>query len=228
MPKFTLLAFLICITPIKSIASNDLNTDFCERDCRMEYNFFKTYARDGSPLANFSMAIMNYRGHGRDKNITLANQQLIRSARSAEPVAMYQVAYNSMFGIYLEKDFERALLWFKRANKHDVLNSSKFVTLLKRLLKIEDAKMNSSIHTLLSENIDVAERVVKVKNETTSVERITVTADFYWSNIVYHAGLQTCNINCSIGSSHALLPVIYVTNEDDIIEKLENIITNNQ
>jgi TPR repeat protein len=227
VPKFILIAFVICIISLETSASNDINTDFCERDCSMEYNFFKTYARDGSPLANFAMAIMNYRGHGRDKNIRLANQQLIRSARAEEPAAMYQLAYNLMFGIYLKQDFEKSLLWFNRANKHGVLNSRKFISVLNSLLKVENENIKSSIQTLLSRNVDIEERVVALNNNT-SIERITVTPDFYWSYILYHAELQTCNRNCSKSYSHALLPIVYVTNEEEVLDGLTNLIHKNQ
>ncbi len=226
MLKFSLLVLLMCLISLKTLASINENTKFCERDCRMEYNFFKKYAREGSSLANLSMAIMNYQGHGRLKNIELANKQLIRAARAAEPAALYQLAYNLMFGLYIEQDLNKALLWFKRADKHGVKHSKKYIDLLNDFLTIKNEKIKSSMKNILSENMNPEERVVTISENSESMERITITLQFYWSYILYNSRLQTCYVNCTIGSSHTRIPTIHVKNENKILDALTKLSPN--
>jgi hypothetical protein len=227
MSKFYLILLFICLLPLKTYASENENTHFCERDCSMEYNFFRKYARQGSSLANLSMAIMNYQGHGRDQNINLANKQLISAARAGEPAAMYQLAYNLMFGVYITQNLEKSLVWFKKANKNAVVNSSKFITLLNNLLQIENEKTKSSMKNMLSENMNTEERSVTIQESNESIERISVTQQFYWSFLLYNAKLQTCYINCTIGSSHTMIPVIHVINEEALLGKIRNLAKDN-
>lgn len=73
------------------------------------------------------MAIMNYQGHGRSINVELANKQLIRAARASEPAALYQLAYNLMFDLYLEQDLNKSLVWFKKAQYLGVEISKKYI-----------------------------------------------------------------------------------------------------
>jgi len=192
----------------------------------MEYNLFKTYARQGSSLANLSMALMNYLGHGRSKNFDLANKLLTRAARAGEPAAMYQLAYNLMFGVYIVQDLEKSLIWFKKANKSGVINSNRFITLLNRTLNIKNEKTKSSMKNILSENVDAEQRIVTSKKDKDSIERITVIQQFFWSFILYNAELQACYGHCIPGSSHTMIPVIHVTNEKILLEKLNKIIKN--
>jgi hypothetical protein len=224
--KFSFTVLLLCLIPLKTYASNKGNTNFCERDCSMEYNFFKKYAREGSSLANLSMAIMNYQGHGRSKNIELANKQLIRAARAAEPAALYQLAYNLMFGLYIEQDLNKSLIWFKRADKHGVENSKKYIGLLNDFLKIKNEEIKLSMKSILIENVNPAERIVNIKDKDESIERISVTQQFYWSFVLYNSELQTCNVNCIMGSSHTMIPIIHVMNENKILDTLTKLTKN--
>jgi len=223
VPKFSLFALLICLLPLKVNASQDNSTRFCERDCSMEYNFFKRYARQGSSVANLAMAIMNYQGHGRDKNVSLANRQLISASRAGEPAAMYQLAYNLMFGLYIKQDLEKSLIWFKRANKHGVSKSMKFITLLDSSLNNKNEKIQSSMKSILSENIKTEDIVVSVQKSQKPMERISVSQPFYWSFLLYNAKLQTCYINCTLGSSHTLIPTVRLVNEKVLLEDLNKL-----
>ena len=227
MLKFSFLVLLMCLMPLKTLASINENTNFCERDCRMEYNFFKKYAREGSSLANLSMAIMNYQGHGRRKNIELANKQLVRAARAAEPAALFQLAYNLMFGLYIEQDLNKALVWFKRADKHGVKHSMKYIDLLNEFLTIKNEKIKSSMKSILIENMNPEERIVTIQEDSDPIERISVTQQFYWSYILYNARLQTCYVNCTLGSSHTRIPIIHVKNENKILNALTKLTNNN-
>jgi hypothetical protein len=212
--------------PLKTYASNNENTHFCERDCSMEYNFFKKYARQGSSLANLSMAIMNYQGHGRSKNVELANKQLVRSARAAEPAALYQLAYNLMFGLYIEQDLNKSLLWFKRADKHGVKKSKEYIRLLNDFLKIQNEKIKLSMKSILIEEMNPEERIVTIQHNSESIEHISITQQFYWSFILYNSRLQTCYVNCTIGSSYTRIPIIHVKNENKILDALTELTKN--
>jgi len=77
------LGVLISSTQSKA-ASND--TSLCLRDCKMELQFFRRYAQQGSSIAKLALAIMNYRGQGKYINISAGNSYLIKAARAGEPV----------------------------------------------------------------------------------------------------------------------------------------------
>ena len=226
MSKFSFIVLLFCLLPSKSYAKKGENTNFCERDCVMEYNFFKKYARKGSSLGNLSMAIMNYQAHGRSKNIELANKQLIRAARAAEPAALYQLAYNLMFGLYMKQDLEKSLVWFKRADKHGVVGSIKYIGLLNSFLKIKNEKIKSSMESILSDNVNTKERIVTLQENSQSMERISVSYQFSWSLVLYHSELQTCNVNCLMSSSNTMFPIMRVVNENTLLAQLKMLTKN--
>ncbi len=223
MKKLSLFILFTCLLPSKLYAYQVDNTYFCERDCSMEYNFFKRYARQGSSLASLSMAIMNYQGHGREKDIDLANRQLINASKAAEPAAMYQLAYNLMFGLYIKQDFNKSLVWFKRANKHGVKKSEKYITLLKSFLNIDNKEVRTSMKSMLRESINAEEAIISVQQKDEPIERITVSQQFFWSYVLYNARLQTCYVNCTIGSSHTLIPTIHVLNEEVLLAELKKL-----
>ncbi|MFT5814166.1 MAG: hypothetical protein ACI9VT_001926 [Psychroserpens sp.] len=221
MKSIKLLAgFLIGFFLFNANARSAINYSYCERDCKMEYNFFKTYAREGSSLANLAMAIMNYRGHGREINIPLANKLLIRAARDGEPGAMYQLAYNMMYGLHMEQDLEKALVWFKKTERFNALNTKRNVSLLTLFLSEEQVEKRSSIKALLSKASQTKEELLFNKENDDGIEHIAVTHQFYWDYILYNAELQTCTIKCLPTSFNTLVPLIHVVNEQALLNEL--------
>ncbi|TWX47182.1 tetratricopeptide repeat protein [Colwellia hornerae] len=214
-------AFLIGYFLFNANAESAINYSYCERDCKMEYNFFKTYARQGSSLANLSMAIMNYRGHGREINIPLANKLLIRAARDREPAAMYQLAYNMMYGLHMEQDLEQALVWFKKTERFNVLNTKRNVNLLTLFLDEEQVEKRSSMKAVFSKVSQAKEDILFKQENDGDIEHIAVTHQFYWDYILYNAELQTCTVNCLSMSFNTLVPLIHVVNEQALLTELE-------
>lgn len=226
MLKFYLIGLLsFYFLPFRADAINDNRTSFCKRDCTMEYNFFRKYSQQGSSLATYSMAIMNFKGHGREKNIPLANRQLLKAARYGEPAAMYQLAYNYLYGLHRKRDLEKAHLWFSRLDKFKTLDSKRFSTLLNRILSNEHTNTYTSVESVFNKIkvIEVEQPIFHVKESSTNIERITISLEFSWSFVLYNAKLQTCYINCTVGASHALIPLIRVVNEQEILKELESI-----
>lgn len=225
--KISLIVLLMCSLPYKASASQDENTHFCKSDCTMEYNLFKKYARKGSALANLSMAIMNYQGQGRAKNFKLAKKQLISAARAGEPAAMHQLGYNLLFGLYIKQDIEKSLIWFQRAFKQGVENSEKYIIVINDFLKIENEKTKSTLKNVLSENKKTQERNVTLQDSNDSIEHISVTFRFDWSFVLHDAEQQTCHMNCNLGFSHTLFPIIHLINEKALLDNFKKL-TNNK
>jgi len=219
--QIVIIFLLLGVSTYEVNASANSKAKFCERDCSMEYKFFNEYAREGSPLAYFSMAIMNYKGHGREINIELANRQLLISAKKEEPVAMFQLAYNLLFGLYNEQDIERSYRWFKRAETSGVLKAERFVTLLDKVLEGEKNGLNQS-------RINFSNQIAIDKKETffdpigiQTMEIITIEQMFQWDFVLYNARIQTCNHSCLSPSKHAFLPLISLVNESNLLKQFE-------
>jgi len=198
-----LIAVIFIFTCTSVTASQQTNTDLCNNDCKMEYQFFNRYAREGSSIAYLSMAIMNYRGHGRDININLANKLLTRAARNGEPAAQYQLGYFLMHGMYMPQDKQKALCWFKKSARYNLLDShDQLATLTKEL-----ALYNSNVHSLQSignnlivSNLDNRfDEKNKIQfNEANKSgfnvdEIISINANFKWTDVLDAAKQQTCN-----------------------------------
>ncbi len=225
MRKFYLIGMIILSSlSVKGFAGVDGNTHYCERDCSMEYGFFRKYAREGSSLASLSMAIMNYQGHGREVNIPLANRQLLIAARAEEPAAMYQLGYNLLHGLYMKQNLEKSLVWFKRADNFNVLNSKRLVVLITNILNGKEDPLKTSVKTTVNQTVTFGSMRLASHEFDSSIEHITVSLQFEWSAILYHAKSQTCNVNCEmIKFSYALLPLIHLKKEETLMSELERL-----
>lgn len=196
------LTFCLLLFIPQSHASS--NTNLCLRDCKMELQFFKRYAREGSSIAYLALAIMNYRGQGKPVDISLANRQLRRSAQQGEPAAQYQLGYFLMHGVYMKKNEAKAINWFKKAARYDTLDSHKMVSYLTNKLN----QYNSDVFSLekAGSNLiksDLALQLLKLNHqENPPIENveyipvdevITIEANFKWADVLAAAKQQTCN-----------------------------------
>jgi len=192
----------------------------------MEYNLFRSYAKNGSSIANFSMAMMNYKGHGRDVNIPLANRQLLQSARAEEPIAMYQVGYFLMYGIYMEQDLEKALNWMKKANRFKVLDANERVRFLKRVLADEKNNLTNK-NSLISyfNKLNEEEKVeakLSIQSLDPNIEHISIVSEFVWSYVLYIADQQTCNTSsCVPPNRFTVIPRIRIENDQNYFSHLQ-------
>jgi len=196
---------LILLTLSAGISSNVKSStleNLCESDCTNEFNFFRKYAEQGSSLAEFSLAIMYFRGQGTNVNVVTAKRYLYKAAKAGEPGAQYQLGYFLMHGLYLDKDLERARKWFKRAARKKVLDSSEKIAEIDTLL---DAKMETA-QSILHVH-ETAQQQVEINN----IERITVTMHANYRQILRAAKAQTCNANCEPYWTTVLAPMITLT-----------------
>lgn len=219
----TLVSSFFLSTPVEVRAESDL----CESDCKMEYQFFSRYSRDGSSVAYLAMAIMNYRGYGRDVNIETANKLLKRAARMGEPVAQYQLGYFLNHGMYFEQDKKSALSWFKKSSRYGVLDSQQQVAKLTKELSAYSAKttslQNAGFGLIRSDlALDESERSAIKHSQKQSTydassdvkidEIIKITANFTWADVLDAANKQTQTClppKClPTPSKAALMPVI--------------------
>jgi len=204
---------IIALLAHSNKATAVVNTDYCERDCSMEYQFFLKYSRQGSSIADMSLALMNYLGHGRDVNIALANRLLKRAAKANLPAAMYQLGYFLMYGMHMEQDEEKALSWFKKAARAGVIDGKTKVALLQKRISSGSKTMLSAQSSLLNDN----NKNTSTQESATSMEIITVVAYFYWSHLLYTAEKQTCThascANQKSYQSHAIFPIIKLKGE---------------
>lgn len=224
MSKFySLILILILFNPSRCFADIDNKTDLCKRDCKMEYNLFRTYAKQGSSIANFSMAMMNYKGHGRDVNIPLANRQLLQAARAEEPIAMFQVGYFLMYGIYMEQDIEQALKWMIKANRVKVLDANERVKFLKYIITVESKKEDLIIHFNELYQGKKVEDKLSIQSLDPNVEYITIVSDFVWSYVLDIAEQQTCNTSrCILPNLFTVIPRIRVENDQNLFSKIQS------
>jgi hypothetical protein len=222
MYKIQLLFILILsILSLKTSASSENNTNFCERDCSMEYKFFKKYAKNGSSLANFSLAIMNYKGHGRESDIELGNKQLLRAAKKNEPAAMYQLAYNLLYGLYGEQNIEKSYLWFKKAKKSGIVGANHYISVLDIASGRNEDDSKHQMIKLLKEVAATKQDTILSSDSTDPTEHITVIGRFNWSFVLYNAKRQACSSeNCEEPSTFSFLPVIRIVNEENLLKKL--------
>jgi len=223
MSRYLLIPLLFLSFFYVGESKSQENTLWCERDCKMEYQFFKRYAKEGSSLASLSLAIMNYRGHGRDVDVSTANRLLLKAAREEEPVAMYQLGYFFMFGLYVEQDFTRAMMWLKRASNHRIGNAEQLVGLLENHLNgVKSDKDESAMKVLATKAVMAQQMYEQLPNNMpkNAVERITVVHSFDWSHALVIAKQQTCRINCDRRWGSMLFPRIKSTNEAALLEAL--------
>ena len=192
---------------------------WCERDCSYEYHFFKRFAGQGSSLANLSLAIMNYRGHGREIDVEAGNSYLFKAARAEEPLAMYQVGYFLLYGLYVKQDIERSLTWFKKASQHNIFNSGQMVRLLEGYLSGEKTEQVKQIAKILEQPALSADSLTGYKeNEKGDIERISVVLGFTWEQALEVARQQTCKTNCDTLWGYMLYPRIRVVNEQPLLD----------
>jgi len=225
MYKIQIIFILILsILSLKTSASSENNTEFCERDCSMEYRFFKKYAKNGSSLANFSLAIMNYKGHGRKSDIELANKQLLKAAKKNEPAAMYQLAYNLLYGLYGEQNIEKSYLWFKQAKKAGIIGANYYLNVLDIASGLKSNDSKKKMVQFLKEVAGTEQETILSSDSLDPTEHITVVGRFSWSFVLYNAKRQACSDkNCEKPSAFSLLPVIRIVNETNLLNKFNTI-----
>lgn len=227
MSKFQYLIFIMVV--YAAAFSLDANaradevgeeaTAWCERDCSNEYHFFKRFAGQGSSLANLSLAIMNYRGHGREVDIEAGNRFLYKAAKANEPLAMYQFGYFLLYGLYVEQDIERALGWFKKASQHNIANSKQMVSLIERYLAGEQSTQFEQIKRILTQQAQPSPSMTGYQeNRNGDIERISVVHGFTWEQAMIIAKQQTCKINCDVQWGFMLYPRIRVQNEQQLFD----------
>jgi TPR repeat protein len=212
------------LTSSGSTKAGELSDDtmWCERDCKYEYIFFKRFAEDGSSLANLALSIMNYRGHGREVDINAGNRFLFKAARAEEPAAMYQLGYFLLYGLYMEQDFERALIWLKRARANKIGNAAELVAMLENTMTDQTSDKSKMIMEVLTQPTEPAEKLHGHGSANDGVERISVVQSFSWDHTLTIAKQQTCRIqsNCGIRWGYMLFPRIKAINEQALIEVL--------
>lgn len=202
MKNLLIFAIFVSLFAPMSYATNQ--SELCLRDCKMEYQFFKRYAREGSSIAYLALAIMNYRGSAKDINIPTANRQLMRSAQAGEPAAQYQLGYFLLHGIYMPKDEKRALNWFKKSARYNVLDSHKQVAALTTKLAQYDLdvySLQTVANNLIVSDLALEEEAsdsidqpsVSAPSTVKIDELITITANFTWADVLNAARQQTCN-----------------------------------
>jgi len=203
-----------------------MNTDLCLRDCKMELQFFRRYAQQGSSIAKLALAIMNYRGQGKKIDIDAGNSYLVKAARAGEPVAQYQLGYFLMHGIYMKKDLRRSLSWFKKSSRYNILDSQELVARLTETLNEYEAPTmtlaQASSHFIVGDLVDktdistsAAKKAIYHESSAPIADRITITAAFNWADVLDAAQRQTCN-NPSCKTTFmrkALIPRIILKND---------------
>jgi len=192
----------------------------------MEYNLFRTYAKKGSSIANFSMAMMNYKGHGREVNIQLANRQLLQAARAEEPIAMYQVGYFLMYGIYMEQDIKKALNWMIKASRFKVLDANERVKFLKHIVTKKNKngvnKDDFSIYFNKLNKEEVVEDKLSIQSLDPTIEHISIVSEFVWSYVLYIAEQQTCNTtSCVPPNRFTVIPRLRVKNDQNLFSSTQ-------
>ena len=214
---FTLFSVLI------NKANADINTSLCLRDCKMEYNFFKKYSREGSSIANLALSIMNYRGQGTEVNVSAGNQYLVKSARAGEPAVQYQLGYFLMEGTFMPQDLNAALGWFKKSSRYHILDSQQKVAELTHRVAIYEAPTMTPgeggsffIKGDLAKRDDnqlITIKMQQAEEVPVDMERITIVASFSWSDVLAAAKQQTCNTCNQEHISKAIMPIIRFKNK---------------
>ena len=232
MSKFRYLFFILVVG--SQVLSVDANatvdeigkeaTAWCERDCSNEYHFFKRFAGQGSSLANLSLAIMNYRGHGREIDIEAGNRFLYKAAKANEPLAMYQFGYFLLYGLYVEQDIERALGWFKKASQHNIANAKQMVNLVERYLAGEQSAQLKQVKAILAQQAQASPSMTGYQeNQNGDIERISVVHGFTWEQALIIAKQQTCKINCDVQWGFMLYPRIRALNEQQLFDLMSGL-----
>jgi hypothetical protein len=205
-----LFTFLLFTTLPSQATSNDMIQGLCSIDCKSEFQFFKRYAKQGSSLADLSLAVMYFRGQGTEVNIPVGKRYLERAAKAGEPGAEYQLGYLLMHGIYMPQDIERSLNWFKRAVKYKVPGAKKKVATIERILS-----KDGLIKEKYQYKKQVIDRTPKTeKYNTQNIEVITVTFTASYKHILEAARAQTCNTNspsCQAQWKSIIAPLIVLS-----------------
>ena len=232
MSKFQYLIFIgVVCAAVFSVDANarvdgvgEEATSWCERDCSNEYHFFKRFAGQGSSIANLSLAIMNYRGHGREIDIEAGNRFLFKAAKANEPLAMYQFGYFLLYGLYVEQDIERSLGWFKKASQHNILNAKQMASLVERYLAGEQSAQFEQVKAILIQKAQPSALMTGYQeNQNGDIERISVIHGFTWEQALIIAKQQTCKINCDVQWSFMLYPRVRAVNEQQLFDLMASL-----
>jgi len=197
--KFLTFTFftLLFLQPVNAETSL---TQFCKSDCKTEYNFLRKYSEQGSSLADFAMAIMLYQGEGVEKNITKANRHLMRAAKKGEPGAQYQLAFFYEHGLFKPQNIKQARKWYYLAGRQHTLDAKEKVKQLDGYIKSDAYKA--------SETKTEAQNESSIVIDMEKIERISISFQADYRQILKAAKIQTCNANCEPYWDSILAPIL--------------------
>jgi len=214
MKKITIIIWVFILSIFASspsqASSSSIIEQLCATDCKSEFQFFRRYARQGSSLADLSLAIMYLRGQGTKINISAGRRHLMRAANAGEPGAQYQLAYFLMYGMYLPQDIEKALNWFKRAVKSKVHGAQQKVDIIISLLNKSGIE-NTRKHFIKEIAVNTSEQGIP-----SNIEVITVNFGANYKHILEAARWQTCNTKnyvCPQQWRYITAPIIVLKND---------------
>jgi TPR repeat protein len=197
-----------------TVAKTHKNSNyFCETDCKMEFKFFRQYAKEGSSLANLMLAIMYYQGKGTDVDSDVGTRYLLKAARAGEPGAQYQLGYFLMHGVYMQRDLERALVWLKRAEKNNKKGATEQITRINQWQSSGDVPASKAQARVVDASDNKSgERARDADGEL--VEVVTVWGSFSYSQVLEAAKDQTCNASCPPQWIVVMAPLIVLSGDD--------------
>lgn len=207
-----ILTVIISLTSIFSSRVNaDSISDLCKSDCKMEAQFLKKYAKEGSSLAEFSLSILYFQGIGVEQNIKVAKRLLQNAAKAGEPGAQYQLGYFLLNGLYYERDLETAKHWLTRAANKHTLDSRKLLKNIEFLKQQTKSTLKSAKNVQLT-NQKIIEKTNR-KSDFKNIEQITVVLHSDYQQILDAAEAQTCtHKSCGPQWTMIIAPLIKLKN----------------
>lgn len=162
------LVIFLLLAMSKSVFADDIQNRIAEacgeKSCEYIYKEMRKFAKNGSPHAQATLALLYKGGFGTDMDKDLSVKYIKRAAKNGLAFAEYKLGILYREGQLVEQDNEQADYWIRRSAK---------------------AGYNLAIDLLVSENKISKEEVKSYREEAREVvieegeEVLTITADKY-------------------------------------------------
>lgn len=186
------------------------DTRFCKSDCKYEFVTFRKFANKGSPIAQYTMGIMQLQAQGTEQNIEAGIRNIYYAAKDGDPGAQAQLGYFYLFGLYIDRDEKLGIKYLEMANKSKIKTAREVLSLYEELKSTPAPVVNSESKT--SSNKSEVRAQKQLSNKT---EVITIYAGLDYELLIQAAESQVCNQRCNYISKVAFAPRIRLSDSDE-------------
>ena len=201
------------------VNAQQVDTSLCKSDCKMEFNFFRKYSKQGATLADLALSVMYHKGQGTKVNHKMGNRYLKRAAKSGEPGAQYQLGYFLQHGIFMERDLKRAEYWMTKASAWNLRDARARLAVIREQREHETSAAESVASTSAKSQKQALTTYSPPKEE--DLEVIKISFKFDYRAVLEAARSQTCNTNFVDPWEHDVMAPMILLKSDQLIESKE-------